>query len=154
MFVGFNATFLPMGFMGLEGMARRVYTYPPIGHLPLLNAIATAGAVIMAIGVVVFFVDVLTRVYGRSGADAPVGNESVGRLHPRMGDDLAAAGIRFESCRRFAAAGHYGTRYSREAVGIFACSAGFALVIAIVYWWVAHEETVGTVLLGGLVSQR
>ena len=44
MFVGFNATFIPMGFMGIEGMARRVYTYAAVGHLPLLNAVATAGA--------------------------------------------------------------------------------------------------------------
>ena len=43
LFVGFNATFIPMGFMGMEGMARRVYTYPAFGHLALLNAIATAG---------------------------------------------------------------------------------------------------------------
>ena len=49
-FTGFNFAFLPMGFMGLEGMARRVYTYPPVGHLALLNALATAGAGVMAVG--------------------------------------------------------------------------------------------------------
>ncbi|MGH7736261.1 MAG: cytochrome c oxidase subunit I [Candidatus Tyrphobacter sp.] len=57
-FVGFNITFLPMGFMGLEGMARRVYTYPAIAHLGLLNAIATAGSGVLAIGLVLFFVNV------------------------------------------------------------------------------------------------
>ena len=36
----------------------------------------------------------------------------------------------------------------KSLVGILGCSAGFGLVIAIVYWWVAHEETVGTVMLG------
>lgn len=36
----------------------------------------------------------------------------------------------------------------KSFVGIFACSAGFGLVIVILYWWVAREETVGTVMLG------
>ena len=72
MFVGFNATFFPMVFMGMEGMARRVYTYPNVAHLGLLNGIATAGSVILAIGVVVFFLDVLTSVYGALRCHAPV----------------------------------------------------------------------------------
>ena len=67
-FVGFNATFLPMGFMGLEGMARRVYTYPPVGHLPLLNAIATAGASIMTLGVALLFLDILLSALRRAPA--------------------------------------------------------------------------------------
>ncbi|MGA8473808.1 MAG: cbb3-type cytochrome c oxidase subunit I [Candidatus Cybelea sp.] len=72
MFVGFNATFIPMAFMGMEGMARRVYTYPNVAHLGLLNGIATAGSVILAIGVVVFFVDVLTSAYRALRRHAPV----------------------------------------------------------------------------------
>jgi heme/copper-type cytochrome/quinol oxidase subunit 1 len=44
LFIGFNVTFLPMHFMGLEGMPRRVFTYDATGVLPLLNAIATAGS--------------------------------------------------------------------------------------------------------------
>ncbi|MGC2407516.1 MAG: cbb3-type cytochrome c oxidase subunit I [Candidatus Cybelea sp.] len=70
LFVGFNATFIPMGFMGMEGMARRVYTYPPIGHLPALNAIATAGSLLMALGVVLFFIDVLVSVRKRAPVPA------------------------------------------------------------------------------------
>lgn len=68
-FVGFNVTFLPMGFMGLEGMARRVYTYPNVAHLALLNAIASAGAGILAIGFILFFVNVFVSV--RRGEPAP-----------------------------------------------------------------------------------
>ncbi|HTU70474.1 MAG TPA: cytochrome c oxidase subunit 4 [Candidatus Baltobacteraceae bacterium] len=40
----------------------------------------------------------------------------------------------------------------KSFVGIFGCSAGFGFVIALVYWWVAHEETVGTVLLGVMTA--
>ena len=40
----------------------------------------------------------------------------------------------------------------KSFVGIFACSAGFGLLIAIVYWWVAREETIGTVLLGVMTT--
>jgi len=54
LFVGFNATFLPMYVMGAEGMPRRVATYPDIGHLALLNAIASSGALVMLAGVLVF----------------------------------------------------------------------------------------------------
>lgn len=65
MFAGFNLTFIPMGFMGMEGMARRVFTYPAIDHLPLLNALASAGALLIAVAVALFFVDVLVSVRRR-----------------------------------------------------------------------------------------
>lgn len=63
MFVGFNVTFIPMAFMGLEGMARRVYTYPNVEHLALLNGIASAGGLIMAIGVILFFVNIVVSAW-------------------------------------------------------------------------------------------
>lgn len=74
LFLGFNLTFIPMGFMGMEGMARRVFTYPAIGHLPLLNALATAGAGLMAIATAVFAIDVVTSVRKR----VPVGDNPWG----------------------------------------------------------------------------
>ncbi|HEX3370464.1 MAG TPA: cbb3-type cytochrome c oxidase subunit I [Candidatus Cybelea sp.] len=78
LFVGFNATFIPMGFMGMEGMARRVYTYPALGHLALLNAVATAGAALMAAGVVVFALDVIVSVRRRAPvSDNPWGGYSL-----------------------------------------------------------------------------
>ena len=70
LFTGFNLTFIPMAFMGLEGMARRVYTYPDIGHLALLNAIASSGSVVLAVGIALFFVDVARAVWKRTPAGA------------------------------------------------------------------------------------
>ncbi len=64
-FVGFNTTFLPMHFMGIEGMPRRVYTYSAIANLPLLNAIATLGSGIMAIGVLLLIVNVVVSARKR-----------------------------------------------------------------------------------------
>ncbi|MDQ2993316.1 MAG: cytochrome c oxidase subunit I [Candidatus Eremiobacteraeota bacterium] len=65
MFVGFNCTFLPMHFMGLEGMPRRVYTYDAVAHLPILNLISTIGAGIMALGVLLFIANVIVSVRKR-----------------------------------------------------------------------------------------
>jgi cytochrome c oxidase subunit 1 len=65
LFVGFNLTFLPMAPMGLEGMPRRVFQYPNISHLAVLNAIATSGAFIMALGVILFAVIVYLAAWER-----------------------------------------------------------------------------------------
>jgi cytochrome c oxidase subunit 1 len=69
LFVGFNVTFLPMHFMGLAGMPRRVFTYDATGPLPALNLIATIGSYLMLVGVVLFAWNVLVSV--RRGARAP-----------------------------------------------------------------------------------
>jgi cytochrome c oxidase subunit 1 len=69
LFIGFNVTFLPMHVMGLEGMPRRVFTYPDTGHLALLNAIATAGSYLMVVGVLVFAWNVVVSAFDRE----PVG---------------------------------------------------------------------------------
>ncbi len=74
LFIGFNITFLPMAPMGLEGMPRRVFQYPNVSHLALLNAIATSGAFIMAIGVILVAVTVYLAVWARR----PVGNDPWG----------------------------------------------------------------------------
>jgi cytochrome c oxidase subunit 1 len=69
LFIGFNVTFLPMHVMGLEGMPRRVFTYPDTGHLALLNAIATAGSYLLVVGVLVFAWNVVVSAFDRE----PVG---------------------------------------------------------------------------------
>ncbi|CCD94271.1 Cytochrome c oxidase subunit 1 (Cytochrome c oxidase polypeptide I) (Cytochrome aa3 subunit 1) (Caa-3605 subunit 1) (Oxidase aa(3) subunit 1) [Bradyrhizobium sp. ORS 375] len=64
-FIGFHATFFPMHILGLEGMPRRVYTYQPDLPWHGLNLFASASAVVLAAGFLVFFIDVVMSA--RSG---------------------------------------------------------------------------------------
>jgi cytochrome c oxidase subunit 1 len=53
-FIGFNLTFGPMHILGLQGMPRRIYTYDNSLHLGFWNMVATIGAFVIAISVLVF----------------------------------------------------------------------------------------------------
>jgi cytochrome c oxidase subunit I+III len=68
-FVGFNVAFFPMHFLGLDGMPRRVYTYPEGSGWEALNLLSTAGALVIAISMLVFAANVI--VTWRRGARAP-----------------------------------------------------------------------------------
>jgi cytochrome c oxidase subunit 1 len=68
MFVGMNLTFFPMHMLGLLGMPRRIYTYHYGGAWEWYNLISTIGSGIMALGILVFFWNVLRT--SRSGARA------------------------------------------------------------------------------------
>ncbi|WP_314373271.1 cytochrome c oxidase subunit I [Sphingomonas paucimobilis] len=57
MFVGINLTFFPMHLSGLEGMPRRVFTYPAELNIGWLNLASTAGSYLFATGVLVLVVD-------------------------------------------------------------------------------------------------
>jgi cytochrome c oxidase subunit 1 len=50
MFIGFNTLYLPMFYLGLEGMPRRYFDYLEQYHGP--NIISSIGAVVLVIGVV------------------------------------------------------------------------------------------------------
>jgi len=72
-FAGFNITFLPMHLTGLAGMPRRVYTYAENQGWTLLNQVSTAGAVLLALGVLVFLVDLARNfrpVFGGGASEA------------------------------------------------------------------------------------
>ena len=60
LFIGFNVTFLPMHLTGLLGMPRRVYTYSTeLGDaVAWLNLLSTAGAFVIAVGMVAFVIDI------------------------------------------------------------------------------------------------
>ena len=68
MFVGFNVAFLPMHWLGLWGMPRRVYTYRDDVGWGDWNLVSTVGAYMFALGVVLFVVNVVLSL--RRGADA------------------------------------------------------------------------------------
>jgi cytochrome c oxidase subunit 1 len=52
--IGTNLTFFPMHILGLLGMPRRVYTYPPGVGWSQLNMASSVGSLIIAAGVIVF----------------------------------------------------------------------------------------------------
>jgi cytochrome c oxidase subunit 1 len=68
MFVGFNLTFLIQHSLGLEGMPRRIYTYPEHGNWEAFNLISTIGSFVLGIGVLLTVINVL--VSARSGKRA------------------------------------------------------------------------------------
>ncbi|CAB3805929.1 Cytochrome c oxidase subunit 1 [Pararobbsia alpina] len=66
-FIGFNVAFFPMHLLGLHGMPRRVWTYPPEMGWGPLNMMATLGAWMIAASVLVFLLNVL-ETYRRGTA--------------------------------------------------------------------------------------
>jgi len=78
LFLGFNLTFFPMHLLGLKGMPRRVYTYSPEMHWTAANGMATAGALIILIGGILFIVNVISS--RRSGPIAGANPWDAGSL--------------------------------------------------------------------------
>ncbi|MGH2576507.1 MAG: cytochrome c oxidase subunit I, partial [Actinomycetota bacterium] len=59
MVIGFNLTFGPMHILGLQGMPRRIQTYPPTLGLGVWNLVATIGAFIIATSVLIFLLNAI-----------------------------------------------------------------------------------------------
>jgi cytochrome c oxidase subunit 1 len=76
MLIGFHTTFLIQHSLGLDGMPRRVYEYPDVGHLELYNLISTIGAFILGVGILVTIINVWRslRVGAIAGPDPWKGN--------------------------------------------------------------------------------
>jgi cytochrome c oxidase subunit 1 len=71
-FIGFNITFFPMHKLGLAGMPRRIYTYLPETGWGALNLLSTAGAIVLAGGMGIFFVNALASMkWGRVASANP-----------------------------------------------------------------------------------
>ena len=64
LFIGFNLTFFPMHWLGLNGMPRRIYTYAARNDWGTLNLVCTLGAVLMAIAVIIFYIDLYRTIKG------------------------------------------------------------------------------------------
>ena len=56
--IGVNVAFFPMHILGLQGMPRRVYTYLAETGWGPLNLLATAGAIVIVISIVIFLLNV------------------------------------------------------------------------------------------------
>jgi cytochrome c oxidase subunit I len=69
--VGFNLTFLPMHWLGMIGMPRRIYTYPIDRGWDFWNQLASLGVVFQAVAVMLFLVNVVIAL--RRGR--PAGND-------------------------------------------------------------------------------
>jgi hypothetical protein len=71
MFIGFNLAFFPMHMLGLQGMPRRVYTYPAGMGWDNLNLASTLGALTLAFGIFLTLVNAVrsARAGELAGAD-------------------------------------------------------------------------------------
>jgi cytochrome c oxidase subunit I len=77
-FLGFNVAFFPMHILGLWGMPRRVYTYPPEMGWEGLNLLVSAGAAVFFLSFVLFLVNVIKSL--RSGVLAGANPWDAGTL--------------------------------------------------------------------------
>ena len=97
MVIGFNLTFFPMHFLGFEGQPRRTYTYPTGMGWDALNLLATIGAFIIALSVLIFLVNV-DHSFRQPGRRA---RRPVGRAHARVDDAVAAARVQLRGRARW-----------------------------------------------------
>ena len=78
LFIGFNLVFFPMHILGLDGMPRRIYTYVPETGWGDLNMLATIGAFVMGVGVLVFVSNVFYSMRrGPVASDDPWGGDTL-----------------------------------------------------------------------------
>jgi heme/copper-type cytochrome/quinol oxidase subunit 1 len=76
LFIGFNVTFFPMHILGLNGMTRRIYTYPAELGWGDANLIATCGAFVIAVGGLVFIANAAASLRRPADAEADPWNGS------------------------------------------------------------------------------
>ncbi|GIU84723.1 MAG: cytochrome c oxidase subunit 1 [Acidimicrobiales bacterium] len=72
--IGFNLTFGPMHVLGLQGMSRRTWTYDRGIGFDGWNLVATVGAFVLALGVLLFLVNVAVST-ARRKSQPPVGHD-------------------------------------------------------------------------------
>ena len=73
-----NVTFFPMHFVGLLGMPRRIYTYPPHMGFDTMNLVSTIGAFGIAVSVAVFIANYfVSKSRGETAGNDPWGGGSL-----------------------------------------------------------------------------
>jgi cytochrome c oxidase subunit 1 len=71
MWIGFNLTFFPMHILGLQGMPRRIATYEAGRGLELNNLLATLGAFVIALSVLIFIINCVKLRRGALAGNDP-----------------------------------------------------------------------------------
>jgi cytochrome c oxidase subunit 1 len=66
--IGFEATFVPMHFLGILGMPRRIYTYAPDRGWDFWNLVSSLGVIVQAAAIAIFIWNVIDSI--RSGEKA------------------------------------------------------------------------------------
>ena len=69
MMIGFNLTFGPMHWLGLQGQVRRTWVYAEETNLQFWNIVVTVGAFIIALSIIVFMINWIFSK--RNGEKAP-----------------------------------------------------------------------------------
>ncbi len=78
MVIGLNVAFFPMHLSGLLGMPRRIYTYPAELGVESYNMVSTVGAIVLAVGLLVFVYNVWwSRSHGEEAGDNPWGGATL-----------------------------------------------------------------------------
>ncbi|MDB5856974.1 MAG: cytochrome c oxidase, subunit [Ramlibacter sp.] len=78
MFAGFNLAFFPMHLLGLQGMPRRMYTYPAGMGWDNLNLLSTIGAIVLTFGILLTLVNAVRSAH--AGERAPADPWGAGTL--------------------------------------------------------------------------
>ncbi|MEO2109195.1 MAG: cytochrome c oxidase subunit I [Actinomycetota bacterium] len=78
LFVGVNVAFFPMHIVGLQGMPRRIYTYPEEMGWQALNIVSTVGVYIVVAGIAVFVWNVVRSYrHGPPAGHNPWGGDTL-----------------------------------------------------------------------------
>ena len=94
MFIGFNLTFGPMHWLGLQGMVRRTWRYPADYGFEFWNQVVTAGAFLIAVSIVVFMVQLVdVEPAGRDRRDGSLGCTHPGMDHPHTAPGAQLLGV-------------------------------------------------------------
>ena len=73
-FIGMNLAFFPMHFVGLNGMPRRIYSYPDLQGWNTENMVSTVGAFLLALGMLIFVINLVrSRRAGEEAGNDPWG---------------------------------------------------------------------------------
>lgn len=70
MVVGTNLTFLPMFWLGMAGMPRRIASYLPQDGFATLNLLSSCGAAVLALAMIAFVVNVVVSLRSRRPAES------------------------------------------------------------------------------------